>query len=154
MNRTTLAQVLVIIVILSAFLPILPCNPKNRLGLGGFLRAWELNRKLAAHPFGSAESRTFTRLRGKLITERVRQFMDSIEKVLGQAREQGNPETVRVQVRGIMRNEAWLLAYDLYPVRVIGRFREEGGLSRDPVLPEADWTLTQRRGYVELERVP
>jgi hypothetical protein len=62
-------------------------------------------------------------------------------------------QTVAVQTRGLARNEMWVLSYDLYPVRVKGKFLEEGGRPDDPILPEADWTLTQQKDGLKLERV-
>ena len=82
-------------------------------------------------------------------TEQKPEAMEFVEKV--KAESKGG--TIYVQTRGISRNEMWVLAYDLYPVRVVGRFLEEGGKADDPVLPEAHWVITQDKHKLGLERV-
>lgn len=47
------------------------------------------------------------------------------------------PEDAVVQLKGISRNEGWILAYDVYPRRVIGVPTETGGGLSDATDPEA-----------------
>ena len=44
------------------------------------------------------------------------------------------PPDATVQLKGLSRNEGWILAYDLYPRRVVGEASEFGGAVGDPTL--------------------
>ncbi len=41
------------------------------------------------------------------------------------------PDDAVVQLKGISRNEGWILAYDLYPRHVIGEAKDHGGTTSD-----------------------
>ena len=52
---------------------------------------------------------------------------------------------VVVQARGFPRNRLWIVHYHLYPLRVIGKPQETGGLPNDPVDPRAQWVVSWGR---------
>jgi hypothetical protein len=153
MDRKILARMIMVFLLLSMVLPFLPGKPKDPFGLGGMQRAWKTNQRIMAFPPGSADQRAILRFRGMLKPAMIRQLMEFVEEVEVFSRTEAKGETLCVQLRGISRNVMWTLAYDFYPVRVIGRFYEEGGRPDDPILPEADWVLTQLKSSLELERV-
>jgi hypothetical protein len=175
MNRILLTRMVVACATLAILLPFLPAEDKNNpLGLGGFQRALNINRRLAEHPPDSAARNARIRYPGRLRPAQVRKLLERIEQVrveegaaaaqreAGTVNREGSAESpapnraapVCVQARGFLRNEFWTLSYDFYPIRVIGSFMEEGGRAHDPVLPEADWVLTVTQNALELERVP
>lgn len=41
------------------------------------------------------------------------------------------------QAKGLVRNDYWLLMYDLYPIPLVGTWFEEGGRPTDPDVPGA-----------------
>lgn len=175
MNRILLARMVVAFATLAILLPFLPAEDKNNpLGLGGFQRALNINRRLAEHPPDSAARNARIRYPGRLHPARVRKLLQLIDQVhveegitakreeAGAASQEHAAEShapartapACVQARGFLRNEFWTLSYDLYPIRVVGAFLEEGGGPGDPALPEADWLLTVTQNSLEMERVP
>ena len=51
-------------------------------------------------------------------------------------------EEVLVQFKGLFRNDQYLLSYDLYPVRTVGTWFENGGRADDPTLPGVTHVLS------------
>ena len=149
MNRLILARMAAIIALLAVLIPLLPGSRDDPLGLGGFQKTWKINQRLSRLPESGPDRSALLRFGGMQGKARARRLFDFVERV--KADSEGEGQTV--QTRGISRNEMWVLAYDFYPVRVIGRFREEGGGAGDPVLPGVDWTLTQDEKQLTLERV-
>lgn len=56
------------------------------------------------------------------------------------ARDAGEP--TRVQFKGLLRNDQFLLTYDLYPTPATGVWAEEGGHSDEPTAPGVTHVLS------------
>lgn len=154
MDRYILTKIIVIVVTLGALLQFLPGNVENEMGFGSIQRAIEYNRLVGSKAPGSVVKKAITRFRGKSHPKRIKLFMEFVARIQEEEKLREDPGRVMVQVRGISRNEKWTLAYDLYPIRVIGKYIENGGKSDDPVLPEADWVITQGKEHLmSMERV-
>jgi hypothetical protein len=144
MDRQTLAQALAALVMLAALVRWLPPGgPDDVLGRGD---AWSLRPAVAqvlAEPdsdLPAAMLRTSVGANDPRREKIIRHWMELIaleRELLARAQ----PGDV-VQVRNLARNDMWTLAFDLYPLRVIGQTLEEGSRRDAAVLPEADWVLT------------
>ena len=55
-------------------------------------------------------------------------------QLVGQIEARTAPDAT-IQLKGVSRNEGWILRYDLYPRRVVGEPAESGGGLEDPTLP-------------------
>lgn len=55
-------------------------------------------------------------------------------------------EQPRVQFKGLLRNDQFLLSYDLYPTPVTGVWAEEGGRSDEPTGPGVTHVLSFESG--------
>ncbi|MBU0754171.1 MAG: hypothetical protein KJ645_03465 [Planctomycetes bacterium] len=152
--KPLLVWVVIVLTTLGMLIPLLPGGKKDPLGLGSFWPVLEFNKTVAARSPHHPETRAQLRFLGQFGKQKTAQLMQAVQQVKA-AVEAERLSDVHVQVRGFARNEAWVLAYDFYPIKVIGRYADEGGFPNDPILPEADWTLTQRKqGRLRLERVP
>lgn len=140
MDRTTLAQILVTIVLLGAVPPLLPAEGERRggpLGRGGLVHQARINRRLA--PMDPAERAGLMRFRGIVGPAR----MVEVFEVVGRVHAESPPgERVEVYARGMGRNDVWMLAFDLYPHRVLANFRPNGTTARDAVPEGVEWSIT------------
>jgi hypothetical protein len=149
MNRIILVRMIIVIVLLSGALPFLPSVKDDPLGIGGFQDAWAMNKGLLELPGGDLDRRAELLFSGNLGFRRIKTLLEAVEEV----RAEGLEADTHVQTLGFPRNVNWILAYYLYPVRVIGRSAEDGGRYDDEVLPEADWKLIGSPKGTKLERV-
>lgn len=150
MNQLIFAWMIVIVALLGSLAPFLPGDNNDPLGFGGFSRAWDLNQKITAKGEDRAAQRAKLLFRGRLTRNQLQKIEQAVMEVLSQ--ETDGPQYV--QARGFPRNVIWMLAYDFYPVRVIGHALEEGGRPNDPVMPEANWVLTNKHKRISLDRAP
>ena len=144
MDRQTIAQAVAALVILAALLRWLPPGgPDDALGRGdawALLPAVQQVLKEPASDLPTAMLRTSVGQNDPRREKIIRHWGELLaaERELLQ---RATPGQV-VQVRNLARNDMWTLAFDLYPLRVVGQTFEEGSGRDAPVLPEADWVLT------------
>lgn len=144
MDRQSIAQAVATLVVLAALVRWLPgAGPGDLLGRGDPYKLVSVVAMVAHEPDSPA---AVGRLRNSLgtgseqaalniahwthLTERVREL-----------RERATPGQ-SVQLRHFARNDLWMLVYDLYPLRVLGRSLEDGSQRDEAVDPQADWVLT------------
>ncbi len=154
MDRETAAQAIAMLVMLAALARWLPRGEEgDSFGRGDPWRALAIDQSLLDEPPGShdgaAALRAMFRRDGS-----IARWTGLLEQVARLQARTGDGDVI--QIRGVSRNEFWTLAYDLYPAHVVGRTVEEGGSSRDAVLPEAHWVLTLvgPKATAALERGP
>lgn len=144
MDRQTIAQAVAALVILAALVRWLPPGESDDLlGRGD---AWSLVgdvRDALASPDSDLPAATLRtnvghneELRNRVVAHYVELL--GFERLL---RARATPGQL-VQLRNLGRNDMWMLAYDLYPLRVRGQSLEDGSTRDTPVLPEADWVYT------------
>jgi hypothetical protein len=144
MDRQTIAQAVAALVILAALVRWLPSGgPDDLLGRGD---AWELlpaveqTLKQPDSDLPAALLRTSVGANDPRREKIVKHWVE----LLGLERElraRATPGQL-VQVRNMARNDQWTLAFDLYPLRVVGQTLEEGSTRDTPVFDGADWVLT------------
>jgi hypothetical protein len=148
MDRQTLAQAVALLVVLGALVRWLPApggeGPTRHVEQADILgrgMPWEIL-VMDARQFAEAEERTawLARMLGatrpSLYMPRFYQLLGLIERI----RERARPGDA-VQLRNVARNEAWIAAYYLYPLRVVGA--PGMGQEQAPALPqeEAAWIV-------------
>lgn len=142
MDRTTLAQSIVLLVGLGVVPPLLPGHrtpgeASHPLGVGGVHELVRANAFLARKDM--RVRRGVTRFRGILGVARMGQLLDLAERV---RRESPPGRPARIWARGMYRNAAWMIAYEVYPHRVLARWLPDGVAARDAPPDDVDWVLT------------
>ena len=143
MDRRTLAQVIVLLVVLSLLVRWLPpprARSRDVSELDAFGRGepWQLlamdRQSLRAGPHDDRVLATMLgATRRDVYGPRFYELLKHVRRIQAESA----PDDV-VQLVNFSRNELWIFTYYLYPFEVIGRPREEGDL---PLQPQADWEL-------------
>lgn len=131
MERREIVQTVAVLVVAAALLRCLPRDGGvHWLGRGGPRWAWDLDSQMAASLAHRDMSRA--RLRGATPLDAARwgRWLGLVRDLQEQLSEKST-----VQVKGVPRNEAWILQYDLYPHRLVGGWREAGSRVTDATLP-------------------
>ncbi|MHC5210087.1 MAG: hypothetical protein ACYTG2_05155 [Planctomycetota bacterium] len=170
MDRQTIAQAVALLIVLGALVRWLPApgqegpvreveqtDPLGR-GMPWEILVMDVRQATRAEDPTAWLARMLGATRPAVYTPRFYQMLGLTRRI----RENATPDQL-VQLRNVARNESWIAAYYLYPLRVVGA----PGTGRDeaPPLPEADWIVRggdivtaargeQRSEPFELERAP
>ena len=124
-----IVQVVVALVVLAAAVRWMPASgAHDPLGRGDARAPWVLARKVP-----DDADRAAAWMRGATNAASARSHGYWLELV--REIEARTPPDATVQVKGVIRNQLWILRYDLYPRRVAGLGYEAGGRQDDPTLP-------------------
>jgi hypothetical protein len=135
-SRQQVVQVVLLVVFLAAGLRWLPGEDAGDVLGRGDAR---LPRYLSARMEGMGDDQVRSNLRGGFVPLSVRRY-NGWARVVRQV-EASWAEDAVVQLKGVTRNEGWVLRYDLYPRRVLGEPLEYGGSLEDATDPAADVVL-------------
>lgn len=143
MTRQQGIHAVLALVFLGGVLSWLPYDDSsNALGLGQSLRQLSFDRELVTLRDEPGALRARVRMGigdSTAMNKRLKRWIAKAERLVtehaGKTTADGGPAFV--QLRGFTRNDYWLLAYQLYPLRVSGAWFEEGGTSDDPLDPAA-----------------
>lgn len=144
MDRQTIAQAVAMLVVLAALVRWLPAAAAGDvLGRGD---AHELVAVMAQVARNPDSPQAVGRLRNSLGARDPRSAANMahwahLTLLVRELRERAQPGDV-VQLRHFDRNDMWMLAYDLYPLRTTGTGLDGGGRREVPVDPGADWVLS------------
>lgn len=144
MDRQSIAQAVAALVVLAALVRWLPGGgPSDLLGRGA---PWELLSAVAQVARDPDAPQAVGRLRNSMGTGNKLAGLNiahwaHLTQLVRELRARAAPGQV-VQLRHLARNDMWMLAYDLYPLRTAGRSLEDGSLRDEPVDPQAHWVLT------------
>ncbi len=144
MDRQTIAQAVAALVVLAALVRWLPPGAAgDLLGRGDPYELLGAVRQVALDPDAP---QALGLLRNSLGVGDPRRPLNTahwahLTQRVRELRERAAPGDV-VQLRNLGRNDMWMLAYDLYPLRTLGLSLEGGGGRDLPVEPEASWVLT------------
>ena len=137
MDRESIAQTVALLVVALACVRWLPAaGPDDWLGRGAPRAALQLDAMFAS---GDRPAQTRAALRAGFAPARVQRYI-AWAGLVRQIQDRTAADGV-IQLKGISRNESWLLAYDLYPRRVVGDTSERGSRVDDATLPEVDAVL-------------
>ncbi len=140
MLRTLVARIVLVLVFAAAALKLVPAErlPEAlRAGREEFVGAQALGEAVGRD--GSAARIGRSLLRGGFAQARSRRafhWLGLVEEAAVLL-----PDGGTIQLKGVPRNDAWFLAYDLYPRRVVGLTAEEGSTLEDDSLPGVDLIL-------------
>ncbi len=144
MDRQTIAQAVAMLVVLAALVRWLPpAEAGDLLGRGDPHRLLAVIAQVARDPDAP---QAVGRLRNSLDARDPRAAANMahwahLTQLVRELRGRAQAGDV-VQLRNFDRNDMWMLAYDLYPLRTTGVGLDGGGRRDLPVEPGADWVLT------------
>jgi hypothetical protein len=144
MDRQTIAQAVAMLVVLAALVRWLPpAAPGDLLGRGDPRELVSVIVQVARDP---DSPQAVGRLRNSLGARDPRAASNMahwahLTLLVRELRGRAQPGDV-VQLRNVDRNDMWMLAYDLYPLRTTGTGPDAGGRRDLAVEPDADWVLT------------
>ncbi len=132
MDRDSISQTVALLVVVLACVRWLPASgTEDWLGRGAPRAALKLDAMFAS---GERPLQTAMALRAGFAPLRVQRYL-AWAQLVRQIEERGEPGS-RIQLKGVSRNEGWLLAYDLYPHRVVGETAENGSSAADETRPD------------------
>lgn len=144
MDRQTLAQAVAMLVVLAALVRWLPAaEGGDLLGRGDPHELVAVVAQVARNP---DSPQAVGRLRNSIGARDPRAAANMahwahLTLLVRELRGRARPGDV-VQLRNFDRNDLWMLAYDLYPLRTAGVGLDAGGGRDLPVDPDAAWVVT------------
>ena len=139
MDRDQVAQTVALVVVLAALVRWMPLGDAAPawLGAGDPLSALAIDR-FATSDAGRGDDGSRDPVRATLRSGNPKRT-PAFARWLQFSRQivEATPPDAVVQIKGLTRNEMWIFAYDLYPRRVVGTTRENGGTPGDATHPDA-----------------
>ena len=138
MDRTTIAQMIAMFVLLALVPPLVSSRSVSfALGRGALLQQIEINRTLG--PLSPADRAGTMRFRGVVGAPAMTKIFEVVDRIHA---ESPPGEVVDVFARGIGRNVVWMLAFDLYPHRVLADFNKSGQARRVDAPEGVEWSVS------------
>jgi len=153
MNARTLVQLVAALVVLGILVRWIPLDPSEAagdwLGRGEPVRQLAVDATVATLRADDGRARGLHADRALLRplqvpgmpadrARRLRQkWLRRVDELHAQSRSDASAELPVAQAKGVVRNDYWLLMYDLYPIPLHGTWFEDGGRPSDATEPGA-----------------
>ena len=138
MDRHSSIQIIAILLVLATLVRWIPSpDGDDFLGRGDPLRSLELDALMQDLGSSSDEARAYLRAIRRKNTGAVAQYWVRRLRQVKKIKQRADGHTF-VQFKGLLRNEQYLLRYDLYPIPTVGDTAEDGSTADDPTLDGAE----------------